>query len=207
MHAHLSSGPHKYTTERVRIYISLFGLTLLPTLPLTTYYVYESIEELKLNVSFSFAEPSFIGTTNISSSPGGIEVECSVYDPCLQAVIELKCQDSSGSIVYDVVQPSSIAWSHTIPKIVLIECETYTVIIIVSYPGIDNVASQQSEILYETQQGHGEYLIVSNARFLSLCIIWEWESVEELYILIFINENIKSYSKGISAMRLIILNS
>ena len=102
-----------------------------------------------LNVFF-FAEPSFIDTTNITLSPGGIEVDCSVYDPCLQAVIELKCQDSSGIIVYDVIQPSSIDWSHTIPKILLTECETYTVIIIVSYPGIDNVTSHQSEISYQT---------------------------------------------------------
>ena len=101
-----------------------------------------------IEILFLFPEPRFTGDTNLTLSPDGIDVTCSVYDLCLQAMIELRCLDSSGSLVYEYFLSSRTSCSHTIPKIFLSECETYTVILVIAQLMTDTEILTQSEILF-----------------------------------------------------------
>ena len=102
--------------------------------------------EAKFNVTI-FSELKFTDDMKLAITTEGIQVECSVYNPCGLAVIELLCLDSSGIFVEYISLPSSSNCVHTIPGIFLAPCKLYTVIITLSYPGISNVSSQQSDIV------------------------------------------------------------
>ena len=96
----------------------------------------------------------FTDDNRLTVTSDGIQVECSVYDPCGIAVIELQCLDSNDFLVDEIFLPSSSFCSHTISDILLSQCEIYTVNYTVSYPVINEVISQQSVILYSAEGEH-----------------------------------------------------
>ena len=97
-----------------------------------------------LSMSFSFSELFFVEDARFTRTAKGLEVEYSIYDPCMVAVIKLQCKDSKGTLLYDAVLDAGIL-KHTIPKRFL--SKTYIVNITVTHPENDVTIFQQSGVL------------------------------------------------------------
>ena len=87
--------------------------------------------------------------TRFTPTAKGLEVEYSIYNPCMVAVIKLYCKNSKETLLYDAFLHAGGRY-HTIPKRFL--SNTYTVNITVTHLGNNVTIFQQSGILGQKEK-------------------------------------------------------